>query len=242
MLIQCGILAIRCLGTTPILQERGGAGVLWEGEFCLSGTPHTTDTCFLSSSFEGACTARLWLEDFNPELCAPGDPFIPRSHGQGVHGWAVWAVQPAVNNHNQRAYSPAILIGDNSTDPRAFLIEQAGPGGEGVVTIHWDNSSRPNIVLASEVILLTVETHPPDNIPPGVALERASLTLKTSWLTAATSAPRNRVLRPRTSLGILKPRLRCSTTLPWLPCPKMNLKRPPTMRGGDAQGLLLTIP
>ena len=76
-------------------------------------------------------------------------------------------MQPAVNNHNQRAYSPAILIGDNSTDPRAFLIEQAGPGGEGVVTIHWDNSSRPNSVLASEVILLTAETHPPDNIPPG---------------------------------------------------------------------------
>ena len=42
---------------------------------------------------------------------------------------------------------------------------QSGPGGKGVVTIRWDNSSRHDIVQASEVILLTADKHPPDDIP-----------------------------------------------------------------------------
>ena len=72
----------------------------------------------------------------------------------------------AVNGRHRRVYNTAILMGSNGGDPADFLRVQAGPGGEGVVTVFWNNSSHPDIVRASEVILLTADTHPPDNIPP----------------------------------------------------------------------------
>ena len=57
-------------------------------------------------------------------------------------------------------------MGSNRSDLAGYLNTQAGPGRDGVVTICWDNSLREDIVQASEVILLTIDTDPPDDIPP----------------------------------------------------------------------------
>ena len=132
----------------------------------LSSTSHTTDTYCPPTTPPLLITSQSLVEDLNARFCRPEGPYLPRSHGRGNHGWAVWAVQRAVNGRHRRVYNPDILMGSNSSDPAGYLDAQARPGRDGVFTICWDESLREDIVQASEVILLTADTDPPYDIPP----------------------------------------------------------------------------
>ena len=106
-----------------------------------------------------------WLKNFHQDFRAPNGEYMPANQGRGAHGWSVWAVQPPVDDHHKRVYYGAILTGGQAMDPSKFLLQKAKEG-DGRVEIRWTERAQTEYVLASEVVLLTNKTDPPNDIPP----------------------------------------------------------------------------